>query len=66
MWGLTPYKVLEKTNGTKNKWANSEKTYRWTGWTGRPSFIGPFWPCLGNYRNYKKTLHTARAISWWK
>ena len=54
---------------TKNKWANSEKTYRRTGrtgWTDRSSIIGPFWPCLGNYRNYKKTLRTVRAISWWK
>ena len=38
----------------KNKWANSEKTYKQkglTGWTDRwkdrSSFIGPFWPCLG-------------------
>ena len=47
-WIWTPNTIL---SFRKNKWANSEKTYEQTiGRTDRckdrPSFIGPFWPCL--------------------
>ena len=47
-WIWTPNTIL---SSRKNKWANSEKTYEQTiGRTDRckdrPSFIGPFWPCL--------------------